>query len=108
MTENDGFVLEPIEELCEGSLLAVAVTTPTGQRVQIWTEVELVQGKTAVLRQLSIYGVTVGSRELGPVMLRRMVHAAMEAYDVDCIRIEEALRISGASRRRTKPIVFRR
>jgi hypothetical protein len=107
MPESDGFLFELVEDLCEGSLVAVDVTTPSRQRVQIWTDVELI-GRTAVLRQFSIYGVTVGSRELGPAMLRRMVRAAMEIYDVDCIRIEEALRVSGASRRRIRPIVFRR
>lgn len=108
MTTTNGFAFELVEELCEGSLVAVTVTTPAGQRVQIWTEVDLAEARTAVLRQFSIYGESVRSGEMGPAALRQMVRAAMVTYDVDCIRIEEALRISGASRRRTRPVVFRR
>ncbi len=90
-----GFSFELDEELSEGNLAAVIATAPAGKVLQLWAEVELI-GRTVVLRQFAIYGVNATARELGPTLLRRMAHAAMEEFDVDCIRIEEARRTSGA------------
>ena len=74
----------------------------------MWAEVELT-GRTAILRQFAIYGVNVGARELGFGALRAMANAAMEEFDVDCLRIEEARRTSGAVPGRTiKFLEFRR
>jgi hypothetical protein len=53
MSEPHRFRFELDEELCEGELVAVIVTTPTGKTVQIYTEVELT-GRMAVLRQFAI------------------------------------------------------
>jgi len=57
-----GFVLD--EELSEADLVAVVVTTPSGQRLQLWAEVEL-SGRTLTLRQFAIYGPTVAGGEHG-------------------------------------------
>lgn len=96
------------EELSEGNLVAAVVETPSGKTVQLWAEVEL-EGRTAILRQLAIYGVSAGAGELGTVVVRNMARAAMEEFDVDCIRIEETRRTSGAGPgRAVGPIEFRR
>jgi hypothetical protein len=105
-THGFGFTLDP--ELSEDSLVAVIVTTPAGGTVQIWAEVELA-GRTAILRQFAIYGVDIGRGGLGAGMLRGMALAAMENFDVDCIRIEEARRTARtAPTRILRPIEFRR
>jgi len=108
MPRSHGFAFAIDEELSEGDLVAVAVTTPSGKTVQLWAEVELA-GRTIVLRQFAIYGVDASPGELGWTVLRGMAHAAMEEFDVDCIRIEEARRTSGARPGRAlRPIEFRR
>jgi hypothetical protein len=94
--------------LSEDDLVALVVTTPSGATVETWAEVELA-ARTATLRQFAIYGVDTGRGGLGPGMLRGMALAAMESFDVDCIRIEEARRTSPAAPSRTvRPIEFRR
>lgn len=75
MNRLHGFVFLIEEELCEGNLIALTVTTPSGNIVQVWSEIELVQ-RTAVLRQLAVYGVDVSFGELGLTALRNMAHAA--------------------------------
>src|SRR5436305_8760900 len=90
-----GFVFALDEELSEGELVAVIVTTPSGKTVQLYAEVELA-GRMIVLRQLAIYGVNAQPGALGPVALRNMARAAVEDFDVDSIRIEETRRTSGA------------
>jgi len=108
MAAGGKFSFEIDEELSEDDLVALIVTTPSGKHVQIWTEVEL-GDRTAVLRQFAIYGVGVGPRTLGSTELRQMARAAMEVFDVDCIRIEEARRTTGAHAGRTVgTITFRR
>lgn len=108
MGGSDGFTFTLDEELSEDDLVALIVTTPSGETVQLYAEVELT-GRTIILRQFAIYGVSVGAREFGAPALRSMARAGMEAFDVDCIRIEEARRTSGASPGRTlRPIEFRR
>jgi hypothetical protein len=106
--EGHGFHFVLDEELSEADLVAIVVTTPAGQRLQLWAEVEL-SGRTLTLRQFAIYGLTVAGGELGWIVLRRMAHAAMEAFDVDRIRVEEARRTSGAHPGRIARLVeFRR
>lgn len=108
MPRSHGFAFELDEELSEGDLVAVVVTTPSGKTVQLWAEVELVD-RTIVLRQFAIYGVNASAGEIGWTLLRNMAYAAMEDFDVDCIRIEEARRTSGARPgRAVRPIEFRR
>jgi len=108
MPRRRGFAFELDEELSEGDLVAVVVTAPSGKTVQLWAEVELV-GRTIILRQFAIYGVDAAAGELGWTLLRNMAHAAMEEFDVDCIRIEEARRTLGGRPGRTvRPIEFRR
>jgi hypothetical protein len=108
MAGAHGFVFVLDEELSEGSLVALIVKTPSGKTVQVWTEVELV-GRMAVLRQFAIYGVDAAAGEIGPNLLRRLARAAMEEFDVDRIRIEEARRTTGAGPGRTvRAIEFRR
>jgi hypothetical protein len=108
MGEGHGFVFVLDEELSEDNLVALVVMTPSGRVVQVWSEVELVE-RTVILRQFAIYGVDVGAKELGPAVIRTMAQAAMEEFDVDCIRIEEARRISGANPGRTiRSVEFRR
>jgi hypothetical protein len=108
MSGGHGFAFVLDEELCDGNLVAVIVTTPDAKTIQLWAEVELIERAT-VLRQFAIYGVNATTRELGPSVLRSMAQAAMEEFDVDCIRIEEARRTSGASPGRTiRSIAFRR
>jgi hypothetical protein len=106
--ENHGFGFTLDAELSEDSLVAVVVTTPTGRTVQIWAEVELA-GRTAILRQFAIYGVGVGRGGVGAAMLRSMAFAAMESFDVDCIRIEEARRTGPTAQTRIlRPLEFKR
>jgi hypothetical protein len=108
MTGAGGFVFELDVELSEGNLVAMIVTTPSGQTVQIWAEVELV-GRVAILRQFTIYGLNVERGEFGSKVLRDMAQAAMEEFDVDLIRIEETRRVSGAGPgRAVRPLRFRR
>lgn len=86
----------------------MVVETPTAQEVQVFAEVEL-KGRAVTLRQVAVYGVDVGPRALGWPMLRQMVQAAMEEFDVDLIRIEETRRTAGAlPARAVAPIEFRR
>jgi len=106
--ESHGFAFLLDEELSEGDLVAVIVTTPLGKAIQLYAEVEST-GRAIILRQLAVYGVNATAGELGPAMLRNMAFAAMEEFDVDCIRIEETRRISGAGPgRAVRPIEFRR
>jgi len=108
MAAPHGFVFVVDEGLCEGALIGLVVTTPAGATVELWSEVELT-GRTVVLRQFAIFGVDVSARELGAGVLRAMARAAMEEFDVDRIRIEEARRTSGAVPGRTIPVIeFRR
>jgi hypothetical protein len=108
MTGAGGFVFELDVELSEGNLVAMIVTTPSGQTVQIWAEVEL-EERIAILRQFAIYGIDAQPGELGQTLLREMAQSAMEEFDVDLIRIEETRRTSGAGPgRAVRPIQFRR
>ena len=108
MAGAHGFSFVVDEELSEGNLLALVATSAAGQKVLLYAEVELA-GRRAVLRQFAIYGVNVVARELGPRFLRQMADDAMEVFDVDCIRLEEARRTSGAVPGRTiRAIEFRR
>jgi hypothetical protein len=108
VTECPGFALELDLALCEAEFVAVIVTASSGEIVQIWTEVQI-DDRSVILRQFSIYGVTVTKGQLGWALLRRMAAAAMEKFDVDCIRIEEARRTSGASPGRViEALEFRR
>lgn len=108
MDAAGGFAFAIVEELSEDNLVAVIATTPAGERIELYAEVELV-GRTLILRQFAIYGVTVWAGGLGPTPLRALARAAMEAFDVDRIRIEEARRTSGATPgRATRPIEFSR
>jgi hypothetical protein len=103
-----GFAFVLDEELSEGDLVAVVVTTPSGRAIQLYAEVELA-GRIVTLRQLAVYGVNATAGELGAATLRAMARAAMEDFDVDCIRIEETRRTSGAGPGRTvRTIEFRR
>lgn len=108
MVRGRGFSFVLDEELSEGALVALIVTMPAGNAVQLWAEVELT-GRTAVLRQFAIYGLEIKPGELGGRILREMAQAAMEVFDVDRIRIEEARRTSGAGAGRVvRSIEFRR
>ena len=108
MGRPHGFVFELDEALCEGALVAVIVTAPNGRVVQVYAEVELLD-RTVILRQFAIYGVDATTGDLGPIMLRQMARAALEDFDVDCIRIEEARRTSGARPgRAVRALEFRR
>lgn len=108
MSGGHGFTFVLDEELCNGDLVAAIATTPSGRTVQLWAEVELT-GRTMVLRQFAIYGVDAAAGDLGWTVLRGMARAAMEDFDVDCIRIEDARRTSGAGAGRTAgTIEFRR
>ena len=108
MDHSHGYTFALDEELTTGDLVAVMVTTPSGKRVQLWAEVEI-RDRVIVLRQFAIYGVDAGPRELGLRALRNLAHAALEVFNVDIIRIEEARRTAGANPGRTVPsIEFRR
>ncbi len=102
------FVFELDEELSEDNLVAMTITAPSGQIVQVWTEVEL-EGRIAILRQFAIYGVNIQPGEFGQSLLRDMAQAAMEEFDVDVISIEETRRVSAEGPgRAVRPIEFRR
>jgi len=100
------FVLD--NDYCSDDLVAFAVTTPSGDRVRLWAQVELAH-RVVVLRQFAIFGIEATTVALGLSTLRAMARAAMEEFDVDCIRIDEARRISGAGPGRVaSPVVFKR
>lgn len=104
--DNFDFVLD--EELSEGDLVAMFVTTPCGKSVHVWAEIEL-DGQIAILRQFDIFGVNVSKGGLGSVPLREMAQAAMEVFNVDLIRIEETRRVSSKGPgRAVRPLRFRR
>ena len=64
-------------------------------------------GRSAVLRRLDIQGA--GPNTLGVAGLRGLAQWLMELLDVDELRIEGAVRTSGAGPgRRPAPLVFRR
>lgn len=103
-----GFAFAIDEELSEGNLVAAVVTVRSGKTVQIWSEVEILE-RTIVLRQFAIYGVDAGPGDLGWTVIRSIARAALEFFDVDCIRIEGARRASGSNPGRTVPTIkFRR
>jgi hypothetical protein len=103
-----GFIFELDEELSDDNLVAVIVTTPSGKTLQLYAEVELA-GRTMILRQLAIYGLTATAGGLGVRALFKMAHAAMEDFDVDRICIEDTRRVSVAGAgRAVRPIEFRR
>jgi hypothetical protein len=102
VTSASGFVFVLDEELSEGNLVAVTATTPSGKAIRVWSEVEIKE-RTLILRQFFVEGA------VGWAVLRGLAYAALEAFDVDCIRIEEARRISGANPGRTVRLIeFRR
>ena len=108
MTADHGFTFELDEELCEDNLVALSVRTPTGRVIQPYAEVELIR-RTAILRQFAIYGADMVPNKFGVAGLRSLTRAAMEEFDVDCIRIEEAHRTSGSrAGRAVESIQFRR
>src|ERR1700722_1248055 len=64
-------------------------------------------GRAAVFGRFDIQGA--GPNTLGLVALRELAQAVMELLDVDELRIEGAIRTSGAGPgRRPSPLVFRR
>ncbi|MCK4869165.1 MAG: hypothetical protein KAT39_14025 [Alphaproteobacteria bacterium] len=108
MAEADGFVFVLDEELSEDDLVAMTVTTPSGQSLQLWAEVELSEG-AAILRQFAIYGANAQPGEFGQTLLRDLAQAAMEEFDVDLIRIEETRRAKDQGPgRAVRPLRFRR
>jgi hypothetical protein len=105
MEDDDDFSFELDETLTEGDVLALRVTAAGGKQLQLWSEVVLID-RTATLRQFAIYGANVGINQFGPRQLREMAQAAMETFDVDCIRIEEARRTSASRPGRTVPTLI--
>jgi hypothetical protein len=99
------FRFDILDDLTEGPNVAISVTTPDGKGVQLYGEVVL-DGRCVVVRQFAIYGAEVTAGYLGLVTLRAMARDAMETFDVDTIRIEEARRISGANPGRTLTLTF--
>ncbi len=100
------FTLDDVNS--QGDLVAVRVTTPSGRIVELFAEVAWA-GRTLILRQFAISAADATANELGISALRNMARAALEEFDVDAIRIEEARRTSGANPGRTAPTVeFRR
>ncbi|MGE0151413.1 MAG: hypothetical protein AB7R90_02265 [Reyranellaceae bacterium] len=96
----NGYVFVLDEESSEDNLVALNVGLPDGHLLQIWAEVTL-EGRTAILRQFAIYSRDTKPYALGAARLLRLAQAAMEEFDVDSIRIEEARRTSGANPNRT-------
>lgn len=100
-------------ELSEGNLVAIAARRSDGAEILIWAEIEL-EGREAILRQPFISGFdSATNRDLQGRLdrrgVRRLAQEAMERFDVDCIRIEQARRISGANPGRSvENLVFRR
>ncbi len=100
MVSARGFSFEENEALTADNLLALAIHIPDGRQIEVWGEVEL-QGRRVTVRQFAIYGVDFATGELGSTLLREMARAALEAFDVDSIRIDAARRTSGANPGRT-------
>lgn len=94
------FELEIFENLSRDDVVAGRITIAGGVILEFISEVELTD-RVITLRQFAIWGVGVGPGELGWVVLRAMAREAMETFDVDRIRIEEAFRRSGANPGRT-------
>lgn len=108
MVAAERCIFELDGDLSDGSLVGLTVTTPDGLAVRVWAEVEL-DGRVVVLRQFLIDGVNVAVGQFGTSRLRRIADDAMEFFDVDAIRIEEARRTTGANPDRIVPTVpFRR
>ncbi len=113
MSRASGYRFTLLQDLSEDSLVAIRADLPGGEAILIWAEVEL-DGRTAILCQPFIGGFDAATGRdmqgrLGPRGVRRLVHEAMEQFDVDCIGIEQARRISGANPGRpVKNLVFRR
>ncbi len=53
MPGSQSFVFELDEKLSDGGHVAMVVTMPSGRRLQLWAEVELV-GRRAIPRQFAI------------------------------------------------------
>lgn len=102
-----------LNDLSEDNLVAIRADRPGGEAILIWAEVEL-EGRMAILRQPFIGGFDAAARRdlrgrLGHGGVLQLVQEAMEQFDVDCIRIEQARRISGANPGRAiDNLVFRR
>lgn len=102
------FELEIFEDLSRHNIAAGRITTTGGVILEFMSEIELTD-RAITLRQFAIWGIGVGPGELGWVALRALAREVMEMFDVDCIRIEDAFRRSGASPGRTaRTIEFRR
>ena len=99
------FRFDVLDDLTDGPNVAVSVTTPEGKAVQLYGEAVL-DGRNLVIRQFSIFGEKVAAGYLGVANLRAMARDAMETFDVDSIRIEEARRISGANPGRALTLTF--
>jgi hypothetical protein len=103
------FVFEIDEGLCDGDMGALSVTTPSGKTFRVLATMRVLDDRTLELRDIGVYGVFVAPGEIGAAAMRQAIYAAMEVFDVDCIRIEEARRYSGAGPgRAVRPIEFRR
>ena len=104
-----GFTFEIDEGLCLENMGALRITVPSGKAFGILADMRVLDDTTLVLSGLSVYGLNAAPGEIGAVVLRQAIYAAMEVFDVDCIRIEEARRHSGAGPgRAVKPIEVRR
>jgi hypothetical protein len=83
-----------------------AVLSNGSTEVEIMFYAEL-HDQAVVLQRLDIQGA--GPNVLGWTALRELAHQAMEELDVDELRIEGAVRTSGAGPgRRPTPLIFRR
>lgn len=113
MTAKSEYQFAILDELSEGSLVAITARRSGGGEILIWAEIEL-DGREAILRQPFISGFDSATNrdlqgQLNQRGVRRLAQEAMEQFDVDCIRIEQARRISGANPGRSiKCLVFRR
>jgi len=97
-----GFTFELDEFLTESDLVSWFVTLPAGERLRVWSQIEL-RPEEVILRQVAIYGADVTFLPLGVTRLRRLLDAALEAFDVRTIRIEASRRTSGAGPGRKVP-----
>lgn len=100
-------VIDLDNDLTDGSVATVTVTTPDGTLV-VMAVVDIL-GRLGMFRDIHLHGVTLGANEFGLRRLRWVARAMMEAFDLDEAVIVGAARTSGAGPgHRPRPLRFAR
>ena len=98
---------EMIDDLSEGSLVTLEISTPIGTMLVMGSA--MVAGRVITADGVHIHGVDVASGAFGPGALRVIADALLERMNCDELVVQGAVRTSGARPgARPRPLRFAR